>query len=394
MSRTVEEILGKDAIAALRRPIAEARGLPSVAYTGDEFFELEQQRLFARTWTCIAFAHEVPEPGDAMPMMVAGLPIILLRDDRGKIRTFHNVCRHRATMVLREAKSGLSELQCPYHHWTYGLDGGLKAAPFFNGPTAKPIGTLDLSKNGLVSVRTGVWHQFVFVNLSGDAPPLEEYLAPLSELYADYDLDVLRAGYTMSVEIKSNWKLLPDNWENYHAAYLHGKYFEMKDFFKNDELTYEDHTDGCYMANITPAANRRKREHKFPLIPGPPEDERRGLSTHVFPNTTMTMPSDHFAPVIYTPIAPDRTVAKMAWFFVGDAATSPELADAREQCIDRWFGHSRSIEGLDGIRNEDYDLMQTQQIARLSPVANQVQFSPYWESLVHHFQNKLIDAMM
>ncbi len=394
MTRTIEEILGNDAIAAVRRPIAEARGLPSVAYTGQEFFELEQQRLFARTWTCVGFAHEVPEPGDARPVMVAGLPLILLRDGDGTVRSFHNVCRHRATIVLREPKSGLTELQCPYHHWTYGLDGNLKAAPFFNGPTSKPIGTLDTSKNGLVPVRTGVWHQFVFVNLSGEAPPLEEYLGPLSELYSDYDLDSLRAGYTMSVEIKSNWKLLPDNWENYHAAYLHGKFFEMKDFFKDDKLTYEDHTSDCYMANITPAANRRRRKTVFPLIPGPPEDKRRGLSTHVFPNTTMTMPPDHFAPVIYTPIAPDRTEAKMAWFFVGDAATSPEYAEAREKCVDRWFGKSRTIEGLDGVRNEDYDLMQTQQVARLSPVADQVQFSPYWENLVHHFQNKLIDALM
>ncbi len=159
-------------------------------------------------------------------------------------------------------------------------------------------------------------------------------------------------------------------------------------------MTYEDQTDSYYMANITPAANRRKRKLKFPLIPGPPENQRRELSTHVFPNTTMTMPADHFAPVIYTPLGPDRTEAKMAWFFVGDAATSSEYAEAREKCVDRWFGKSRTIEGLDGVRNEDYDLMQTQQVARLSPVANQVLFSPYWERLVHHFQNKLIDAMM
>jgi hypothetical protein len=90
----------------------------------------------------------------------------------------------------------------------------------------------------------------------------------------------------------------------------------------------------------------------------------------------MTMPPDHFVPVIYRPIAPDRTQAKMAWFFVGDAATLTEYAEARKNCVGRWFGKSRTIEGLDGVRNEDYDLMQTQQVARLSPVADEVQFSP------------------
>jgi choline monooxygenase len=258
---------------------------------------------------------------------------------------------------LRESKSGLSELQCPYHHWTYALDGTLKAAPFFNGPTSKPIGRLNTLKNGLVPVLIGVWHQFVFVNLSGETPPLEDYLAPLSDLYAGYDLDSLRAGYTMTVEIKSNWKLLPDNWENYHWAYLHGKFFEMQDFFKEDKLTCEGEVSDCCMANVTPVGSPRRRKAVFPLIPGPPKAERRGLSTHVFP---MTLPHDHFAPVIYTPIAPDRTQAKMVWFFVGDAATSSEYAEASEKCVDRWFGKSRRIEGLDDVRNEDYDLMQTQ----------------------------------
>ena len=133
MTRTVEEILGKDSIAKLQEPIETARGLPRAAYTTEEFFELEQERLFPRTWQGIGFVDDVPEPGVAIPITVSGLPLILVHDTKGKIRCFHNVCRHRATIVLQKPEKGLSNLQCPYHAWTWDLEGNLKATPYFDG---------------------------------------------------------------------------------------------------------------------------------------------------------------------------------------------------------------------------------------------------------------------
>ena len=158
MTTTLEDILGAEATEAVGRPIDSAWNLPAAANTSVAFFCLEQERLFPWTWTCVAYAHETPEPGDAIPLMIAGLPVILLRDKESEVRAFHNVCRHRATMVLRQPKKGLSELQCPYHHWTYGLDGQLRAAPYFRGPAKGPLGELDPAENCLVPVRAGVWN--------------------------------------------------------------------------------------------------------------------------------------------------------------------------------------------------------------------------------------------
>ena len=167
VTRTVEEILGIEAIEALKRPVAEARGLPTAAYTSEEFYQLERERLFPRTWMGVAFAHEIPDPGDAIPVTVAGLPVILLRDKKGEIRGFHNVCRHRAALVLPEPAKGLSSLRCPYHFWTYGLDGKLKVTPYWDGTKDAKEGGVDKSKNGLVPIRCGVWHDIIFVNLEG-----------------------------------------------------------------------------------------------------------------------------------------------------------------------------------------------------------------------------------
>ena len=395
MTSTLEEILGAEAIEAIRRPIESARSLPAAAYTSDAFFRLEQERLFPRTWECVGYAHEVPEPGDAVPLMISGLPIVLLRDGDSEIRAFHNVCRHRAMTVLREPSKGLSELQCPYHHWTYGLDGSLRAAPYFQGPGKGPLGGLEVAEHSLVPVRIGIWNQCVFLNLAGNAPPLEEYLAPISELYGDYDLNALQPDPTIvTIEFKANWKLLQDNWENYHGPYLHQNFMNMQAFIKDDELSFGHHADGCCTALVTPMSNRLGRKSDLPIIPGPPNDKRNSFTTSLFPSSTMTLTPNHFAPVIYTPIAPDRTQAKMAWFFAGDAATSPEFAENRKAVIDMWIGKTPTVEAHEGIRTEDLHMMEEQQIAHSSPVADQkANFSPYWEVLVHHFQKNVIQAL-
>ena len=97
MTRSIEDLLGRDAIAAVRRHIDDARGLPATAYTSEEFFRLEQETYFPRTWVAVAFTCDIPDPGDAMPVTVAGVPLILARNAHGDINAFHNACRHRAT---------------------------------------------------------------------------------------------------------------------------------------------------------------------------------------------------------------------------------------------------------------------------------------------------------
>ena len=167
---------------SFRRPIETARGLPRAAYTTQEFFDLEQERLFPRTWQGVGFVDDVPEPGDAIPITVSGLPLILVQDRKGTIRCFHNVCRHRATIVLQKPEKGLSNLQCPYHAWTWDLEGNLKATPYFDGTPNSENFSVDKDKNGLVPVRCDVWNKVVFVNLEGNAEPLADYLAPADKM--------------------------------------------------------------------------------------------------------------------------------------------------------------------------------------------------------------------
>jgi choline monooxygenase len=397
-AEAVERILGRRAVEAIRKPIVEACGLPGAAYTDPEFFKLEQKAMFARTWMCLAFASDVPAPGDAIPLMAAGIPLILVRDRAGEIRVFHNVCRHRAAMMVTEPCSNLKQFACPYHAWAYDLDGRLKSTPFFDGTKdGNSRGQLDLSTLGLVPVRSAVWHHWVFVNLDGLAAPFAEHVKPLDDLIQGADLSATRIAHREDWEWRGNWKMQNDNWETYHHVWVHKNVFTRI----TDDL---DLATGEPIAEPIPLGTvvtlKRRGDQDFypaagdlPLVPFPEGNKRVRCTSVVFPNMTLTLQSDHLASVIADPVAVDRTVSKMGFFFVGEAATAPEFAEQRRKTLSRWLGESGKMRDYGGIRSQDMQVWEQQQIARASPVADQVVFSPVWEKNVHHFQRMLIDTM-
>ena len=400
MTRTAEDILGAEAIAAVRRPIEKARGLPAGAYTSEEFFRLEQRRYFARTWMGVAYTCDIPDPGDAMPITVAGLPIILVRTGTGDVKAFHNVCRHRAAMVLTEPCKKAKQLQCPYHAWAWDLDGKLRAAPYFDGSkSGLEEGILDRESLGLVSVNCAVWHHWIFVNLDGNAPPIEEHMQPLTDLMNGADLGATQIAERVDWEFQANWKMSNDNWENYHHMWAHYPiYTKVTDDLdmKTRKPWSVSTQQGAVMSlkrDSKKAPPYPKRESNLPMIPFPDGAERVTAPNLVLPNVEITVVRDNIGSVIIEPLAPDRSVARMAFFFVGDAATDPEYADGHKLNFDRWLGESRSPAARDGLRNQDMRIWESQQIARRSPAADEVVFSPVWEENVHYFQNQLLDYL-
>ena len=197
-------------------------GLPGSAYTSEEMLRLEFERIFARCWTFAGFAHEIPNTGDALPVRVAGQPVLLLRAASGTVDAFHNVCRHRGHPLVREPCQGLERLVCPYHAWTYGLDGKLQRTPHFSGygERADPFVT---ERFGLRRVRCETWHDWIFVDLGGEAPRLESHLAPIVERITEMDLGRLQVLVKLDLgTVRANWKLLIENFiEPYHVPVVH-----------------------------------------------------------------------------------------------------------------------------------------------------------------------------
>ena len=399
MVATAREFIGDTALEALRRPVLDdARGLPASVYTSDAFFQLERERLFPRTWVGVAFDSDVPEPGDARPFSVFGLPLVLTRDPAGNVHVLHNVCRHRATIVLDAPCRKASTLKCPYHGWVYRLDGRLEATPFWDGTADAARCPVDRAANGLVPVRSGVWNRVVFINLSGDAEPLEDYLAPMRRELGHLDFDALEVGHTAEWEFKANWKLVMENWEVYHHVWVHeGVFDRMSD--EVDLKTGQPHSEAVSDGNVMMLRylESRPARSSHPAVAAMPRIPRRhepggpvGTANAVLPNTTVTVGPHAYVPAIYLPLAPGVTYTRMAWFFGPGGGVSDAHQAGRDLTLERWLGPSRALEDRQGIRPQDHHCMELQQLARSSPVADDVKFSTTWEACVRYFKDWLV----
>lgn len=199
------------------RLVADGFTLPSSWYTDRGVFRLEQERILRRSWHFVTHTGNLAEDGDVLPWEIAGVPIVLVRDG-GAIRGYVNICRHRAHPVVLEPGNRRS-LQCQYHGWTYGLDGGLRNAPQANGPI--PFDVRDVC---LPRVQTHVWGPTVWVNVALDAPGFQEWTAGLGDVLLGSGCDVTcHAAVTEHTwEIAANWKVFQDNTiECYHCPTTH-----------------------------------------------------------------------------------------------------------------------------------------------------------------------------
>jgi choline monooxygenase len=379
----VADLLGEAAIAALQRPIETARALPPAAYVDGDFFALERKLVFQRNWIGVAFGHDIPAPGDAMPIDAAGVPLIILRDRGGEVRAFHNVCRHRGAALLDAPVRGQPTLRCPYHGWAYGLEGRLRATPLWDGQRVAAEGAVDRAALGLIPVRCGVWADVVFVDLSGAAPPLADFVRPLAARWAPYRTEDTSLAHCAAGEIAANWKLgVEGALENYHEAFVHPSLPARIDAAGNKSFTdiEEDALFGFCWSGETALRSQA------PLVPrrDGSESDRTDYLSFLFPNTQLNLYGSVVIAVIWTPLAPDRTALRSSFYVVGEAAEGPRFGDARTAMAEYWRN----------LREEDRRVIEAMQRGRNSPAAGDFRLSPFWERSVHSFQNRLIAAML
>ena len=376
-ARSIEGFLGRDAVEAITRPAPEqATGLPNVSYTSPEFLALENELLFARTWVAAGFAHQIPEPGDAVPVTAGGVPIILLRDHDGAVRAFQNVCRHRGTQLLTEPCKGASAITCPYHWWSYNLDGTVAHRPHFDGPDKHN----DDPGRGLFPVRCGQWFDVIFVNIDGKAPPLETYMKPFAERLAGYDFSTLRHGGTVTWEFQANWKLVQENYiEPYHVFAVHPRLEE----WTPTNLHQFGHDGVCCINGVSFESADDGRGGSMPLLPNLTDEQaHRGVYLHLFPSLDCGVWPDHVHTLTLTPLGPDQTHEEINIYFA-EEAMAPEHEAAREAVFEGW----RELNG------EDVDVVERLQKGRSAPAFDGGMLSPYWDTVTHHFARLVVEGM-
>jgi choline monooxygenase len=216
MAHSLKEIIARyDPTISL----AEASTPPSAWYTDFGFFELEQQTVFSTSWQVIGRADQLRETGQFVTAKIGSDPIAAVRGNDGVLRSFYNVCRHHAAAVLNQPHGKVQTLRCPYHGWTYDLEGKLVLTPEFGG-----VGGFDRGSNGLVPVQTSAWQGWVFVNANGAPLPLDGYLgADLVDQFDRFDLKRFHWAERRHYQLDCNWKVFVDNYLDggYHVPHIH-----------------------------------------------------------------------------------------------------------------------------------------------------------------------------
>jgi len=209
-----------DGVAELRKnvsvPFEKARAMPPSVYTSSDFLKRELSDIFSKDWFCVGRASAFASPGDYVTLDLAEQPIIVLRDSEGKLKAMSNVCRHRMSTLL-EGRGNARSIVCPYHAWTYNLDGSLRGAPAMNLNEG-----FCKSNYQLPQIRCEEWLGWVFVTLNPDANPVARELAKVEELVGDYDMATYTETFFETHVWNTNWKVLAENFmESYHLPVCH-----------------------------------------------------------------------------------------------------------------------------------------------------------------------------
>ncbi len=209
-------ILEPSLYARARLPLAEAETLPRWCYTSEEFHEEEVRQIFRRTWNFVGRVDEIPASGDYLTVDLFGESIIVVRDSSNVIRAFANTCRHRGTRLVA-GNGRCSAFACPYHSWTFGLNGELRGAPGMEG-----VEGFDKSEYGLIPVRLETWGGFIFVSLDANSLSLQQYLGNAVDAFGSYRFEDMVVTRRKEYDLACNWKLYVENaMEDYHTATVH-----------------------------------------------------------------------------------------------------------------------------------------------------------------------------
>ncbi|MQA76393.1 MAG: Rieske 2Fe-2S domain-containing protein [Solirubrobacterales bacterium] len=302
-------------IALTQRPLERATMLPPRAFVGADVLDWELDRIF-RGWVCVGHLSSVAEPGAFVTRELGPDSVLVVGGENGRPRAFLNVCRHRGARVVSEPEGRVRKrLQCPYHAWSYGLDGGLVAAPHMDGVEA-----FDRSCNGLLEVRCAVAGGLVMIDLSGEAPDADEHVGELLLHLDRYRLASLERAAKISYRVEANWKGIAENYnECLHCPGVHPELNALSDYRSGDEVIGAGAWCGGSMTlreDATTMATRNGHTNGRPPIEGLSEhDARSVLYFAVFPNALVSLHPDYVMLHTLWPREPGRTDVVCEWFF-------------------------------------------------------------------------------
>ncbi|MEU0528852.1 aromatic ring-hydroxylating oxygenase subunit alpha [Amycolatopsis tolypomycina] len=301
--------------------------LGSHYYTDDAVFEAENELIFESQWYYVGRADEIPAPGRFLRRRVGRETVLLVRGRDQVIRGFLNVCRHRgAQLCLTETGDTGKAIRCPYHAWTYGLDGRLITAPNWQA-----MDSLDRDGYGLHDVHVEQWEGLLWVSLAERPEPLRDQLRPQIEArladyakFERYDLGGLKVGGRVEYDVAANWKLIYENFQEcYHCGTIHPELVHTIPEFQSPAMGTGGYDPTGYAIAAELDSFSLSGRTVLPTLPHLlPEDDRLYYGMVVRPNCFISLVSDHVIVHRFEPLAPDRTKAVCEWLFPAEVVDS------------------------------------------------------------------------
>lgn len=329
--------------------------LPSSWYLQERIFGLEREHIFMREWLCAGRTEELPAAGDHKVLDLYGESVLLVRNRHGVLKGFYNVCRHRgarlcpnpgqddSALALKGGVVGGRNIICPYHAWTYDLDGQLQRAPYLSAEQGLDIDSIQLHPVGVAS-----WGGFIFLNLSPhQAPAFEDTIGVARQRFTRYPLEQLRVARTIRYTINANWKVLCENYnECYHCGPVHPELCRIVPAFRSHGGANLDwdrgiaHRDGATTFTVSGVSSRRS-------FPGLDEDEQvRHKGELVYPNLFLSLSREHVAAFILHARGPGETWLDCHFLFEPQAM---EQAD---------FDPSDAVDFWDTVNRQDWAICE------------------------------------
>ena len=379
----IYKIIEKKKLDVVKQTISKAHGLPNECYTNKEYTLIERKKLFEDKWTVIGTASSLPKVGDVKPFDLLGLPLLIVRNKKNKIKVFHNVCSHRGVKLIDKPGNIRNVIRCPYHSWSYTADGELVATPHIGGMNKHQSSKFDKSKNNLKEIKSYVWLDLIIVNVSKNQIPFKEYIKPLDERWSKFwiskDRELINHandfGY-FKLKANCNWKFAIENYcESYHLPWVHPG---LNEYSKIDDHYHIQGLPNRFAGQGTKNYNPKfKGKEKFPSFPNWPKN-KENIAEYValFPNVMLGIHKDHYYAYWLEPIDHENTLEHMEIYYVGEkAAKSEKFKSLRKQNHKLW----------EGIQKEDVEIIQRMQIGRNSNAYNGGNFSPDMDNPTHQF---------
>lgn len=385
MSSNRQNLISLQQVENVLKPITAANGMPNEVYTSEAYFKFERDHILSKTWLCVGFASDLIRKGYIKPVDFMGLPLLMMRNRDDEVQVFHNVCSHRGMQLVHEEGMVEGVIRCPYHSWSYDLNGNLKGTPHVGGIGKHRDERFKCEDHGLRALRSAIWMDMVFVNISGDAPSFEEHIAPLEERWKPFwgedgleNIRRVNMGGNLDIEVNSNWKLTVENYcEAYHLPWVHpalNTYSKLEDHYN---IMFDDRFSGqgSYKYNLS----ETQGTHLPKFASWPEEKLRHAEYVAMFPNVLVGIQADHVFAMMIDPISAEKTIERLRLFFVSDESMKDEYAACRASTLESWkvvFG-------------EDISAVEGMQKGRHSPGFGGGVFSPEMDLPTHFFQKWL-----